>query len=98
MTPHTPTPWRVENDQIWSVGPLSHQVCGFERPRKYPGNRVDDDAAFIVQAVNSHAAHLAFITHILAMADDAYFMGHPEWQVLIEEARAIALLGEKVAP
>ena len=27
--------------------------------------------------------------HILAMADDAYFIGHPEWKVIVDEAKVI---------
>jgi hypothetical protein len=27
--------------------------------------------------------------HVLAMADDAYLMGHPEWAEIVDEARAL---------
>ena len=31
---------------------------------------------------------LAVVQHVLAMADDAYFMGHPEWASIVEQARS----------
>jgi hypothetical protein len=43
------------------------------------------NARLIAQA----PAGLALAKHIIAMADDAYLTGHPEWQALVDEARAL---------
>jgi hypothetical protein len=32
---------------------------------------------------------LALAKHVLAMADDAYLVGHPEWIEIVREARAL---------
>jgi hypothetical protein len=32
---------------------------------------------------------LSLAEHILAMADDAYLIGHPEWLEIVKEARAL---------
>lgn len=37
--------------------------------------------------IHSKATHLA--EHILAMEDDAYFNGHPEWEIIVQQAREI---------
>ena len=29
------------------------------------------------------------VNHLLTMADDAYLMGHPEWQEIIQEAQQV---------
>ncbi len=33
------------------------------------------------------AALFSLAEHVLAMADDAYLVGHPEWIEIVEEAR-----------
>lgn len=33
------------------------------------------------------AALFSLAEHVLAMADDAYLIGHPEWVEIVEEAR-----------
>ncbi|MDP9269306.1 MAG: hypothetical protein M3P27_13425 [Acidobacteriota bacterium] len=35
------------------------------------------------------AGHQLF-QHILALADDAYFLGHPEWETIVADARRAA--------
>ncbi len=50
----------------------------------------DDVRPDIVQAVNSYEAMRALANHIIAMADDAYLTGHPEWLEIVEEALALA--------
>ena len=39
----------------------------------------------IAAAPDAHALAL----HILAFVDDAYFTGHPEWEEIVKEARAV---------
>lgn len=34
-------------------------------------------------------AYRSIVAHVLAMADDAYLMGHPEWCEIVKEARAL---------
>ena len=45
------------------------------------------DAEAVADAEEAKAAGLA--SHILAMADDAYFTGHPEWAEIVSEAQRI---------
>lgn len=37
---------------------------------------------------------LALAEHILALIDDAYFQGHPEWEPLVAEAHALKAKAE----
>ena len=34
-------------------------------------------------------AALELARHVVAMADDAYLIGHPEWDAIVTEARAL---------
>ena len=47
-------------------------------PSDIPGNRPEDEAFDLLCALASH---------IVAMADDAYLVGHPEWIEITSEAR-----------
>jgi hypothetical protein len=63
-TEHAPTPWRVNGNAIWSdVGYVAELSC----PRG-PDAR-DADAAFIVEAVNSHASLTARVKDLLEIVE-----------------------------
>jgi hypothetical protein len=47
------------------------------------------NAALIIKAVNSYAALVSVAEHIRAMADDAYLVGHPEWNEIVKEVAAL---------
>ncbi len=80
---HTPGPWTL------------HPSDRAGRPDKITDSRgarvatinapMLPDAALIAQA----PAGLALARHIVAMADDAYLGGHPEFDAILAEARAL---------
>lgn len=53
------------------------------------GGSMTANAAYIVRCVNEREGLLKFVHHVLAMADDAYLQGHPEWHALVQEAAAL---------
>lgn len=80
---HTPGPWdygkdgyvqTIFNPTIGTIGYVIDDLQGQEA-----------NARLIAAAPD--LLHLA--EHVLAMADDAYLTGHPEWIEIVEEARAI---------
>ena len=70
-TEHAPTPWTVLPYHYWLNGPHGPQRGRIHGPNNEP--IVDDvnptfaDAAFIVRAVNSHAAMLAALKTVHAL-------------------------------
>lgn len=62
-----------------------------------PGIRVLADGGLLLtlERVNAMRAGEAaprprgLVGHVLAMADDAYLTGHPEWAAIVDEARAL---------
>lgn len=43
--------------------------------------------AYFIKTIGESSYDLA--NHIVVMADDAYLSGHPEWEAIVEEARAL---------
>ena len=41
------------------------------------------------QLVDVKVSALYVIDHILAMRDDAYFIGHPEWEEIVNEVKEL---------
>ena len=64
-----------------------------------PGLRVLADGGLLVTLTARGRTHApspeatprpqGLAAHVLAMADDAYLTGHPEWAALVDEARAM---------
>lgn len=82
---HTPTPWAADAAQIYS-GDSGKTIC------LMPGVRADEptpvDAAFIVQAVNSHDDLVAFVRSIAEHSGDSVWQ--EDWFVMRD--RAVTLL------
>lgn len=73
---------RVVNLSLAKIGPLS------ECEKTYGPNYYLE--------IPTENEGIALATHIVAMADDAYLVGHPEWLEIVEEAKA--LLQKSVKP
>jgi len=89
---HTPTPWRIGDAGRTVFGPPN----GNPSPETV-AHTTRADAAFIVRAVNSHAAFMSLAQHILAMTDDTYLVGHPEWNEIVIQAHAAIAQAENGA-
>lgn len=88
-TKHTPTPWKVQ----------AHPNTGFLNSLKAGRATVaetvrDADAAFVVRAVNSHAALVSTLKCVLREAN-ARIANDPEWWAMVDKAEAaLKLAGE----
>ena len=88
---YTKGPWKLrvnpdENDRLRHLyfidGPENGQpICEVRNYQKIGEN----NGSLIAAAPDAHALAL----HILAFVDDAYFTGHPEWEEIVKEARAV---------
>ena len=78
---YTPGPWRIP------AGSSPLEIVGVGRivANAAPAVNGHANARLISTAPDGH--NLA--EHITAMADDAYLVGHPEWQEIVDEARAL---------
>lgn len=76
MTNYTPGPWDLETieDIIADVPEFGDN-----------DETVAANARLIATAPDGHK----LAEHIAAMADDAYLVGHPEWEAIVDEARAL---------
>jgi hypothetical protein len=88
MREHTPLPWTIERTKdhgaayrIMDEQEVTVALC-YQQP--YDTWRAKDNAAFIVRAVNNHAALVAALE---AAADYMGEMGHPEG--VLAQARAV---------
>jgi hypothetical protein len=76
----TAGPWR------YARGFGHWEICRAGEPAEYIGTASGRaDARLIATA----PALLELARHIVAMADDAYLDGHPEWAELVKKARAL---------
>lgn len=93
---HTPGPWgiyrppAVKSNLIHVVSGKKGEMAyatdiGYVTDLHHTASEQDANARLIAAAPD--LLHLA--EHVLAMADDAYLTGHPEWIEIVEEARAI---------
>lgn len=93
---HTPTPWETRelSNGDWAISqkgaPTAHTTV-----HTWNGKEESATAQFIVQACNAHEGLMNLATHIVAMADDAYLIGHPEWGAIVEEAQALLAQQQK---
>ena len=85
---HTPGPWHTQhNDE------RAGELVIADENMYWVASVMNDGEDEEEQRANAHliAASpmlLAVVQHVLAMADDAYFMGHPEWASIVEQARS----------
>ncbi len=82
MNMSTPAPWVVDfNRDGCIVRPVNNL-------RK--GHRIASGMTYANARLAAAApAGLALAKHIVAMADDAYLGGHPEFDAILDEARAL---------
>jgi hypothetical protein len=85
MNEHTPGTWvvtgphhteRARGYHVHARESLEH--VAFNIPKI-------EDARLITKAPRL----LAFVKHVLAMDDDAYLSGHPEWAAIVDEAKSL---------
>lgn len=90
---HTPTPLainKIKSPVYGSDGTLVAEAYGLGRWSKFIGTIMrESDATSIVRACNAHEGLMNLATHIVAMADDAYLIEHPEWGAIVGEAQAL---------
>lgn len=93
MTKHTAGPWKVThghgdknrlvtnsyNVLIADVYSDSPEDLGLPQKFEYPAN---------ARLIAAAPALLEVVKHVLAMSDDAYLTGHPEWYEIVKEAAA----------
>ena len=88
---HTPGPWGT-NELFYAVIPIltvsAHGIHGMDCLATVDGRDREERRAN-ARLIASAPDLLALARHILAMADDAYLTGHPEWQASVEEAQNI---------
>ena len=79
---HTKGPWHVGYDNgevfIHNDHATREAICRLDT------GSVEADAALIAACPDMFAV----LKHVLAMHDDAYLVGHPEWREIVTEARA----------
>ena len=86
MSRPTPGPWAAE-PQLTPDGLMggAWDIIAMDWPAVPLAEvRQEADARLIVAA----PAAVALARHVVAMADDAYLIGHPEWGAIVAEARA----------
>jgi hypothetical protein len=85
-TKHTPGPWAAE-PQLTPDGRMgaAWNIVADDWPAVAVAEvRREADALLISAAPKM----LDLARHVVAMADDAYLIGHPEWGAIVAEARA----------
>ena len=86
MSRPTPGPWAAE-PQLTPDGRMGDawNIVADDWPAVPVAEvRREADARLIVAA----PAAVALAQHVVVMADDAYLIGHPEWDAIVAEARA----------
>jgi hypothetical protein len=93
MQEHTAGPWQFVNGvQILSSGGehIAEVIESFDRDgagKQYLVNDITLQGNGRLIATAPEGFELA--QHIMAMADDAYFVGHPEWQTIVDQAERL---------
>lgn len=90
MSKHTPGPWRVCGLNVACDKEMVVASCYKDSLESVVVRPKDDDeclanARLIAGAPDGYA----LAEHIIAMADDSYLEGHPEWLEIVKEARAV---------
>src|SRR3990172_6515084 len=95
-TKHAPTMWVARGEHVSRIG-SDRTICMVTGD----GTTTEEDianAALIVRAVNSFEAMREALNHVIAMSDDAYLVGHPEWDAIVNDARAALRAAENDPP
>ncbi len=89
MSEHTPRPWDVrETVQDWEI--IADHLAGSLYRIALVGYGVrESEGRANARLVAAAPELLDLAEHVNAMADDAYLSGHPEWQEIVREARAL---------
>lgn len=89
---HTPGPW-VCDTLSEHTGEIMVRACNGDTVARVCvyGPQSDTPHAKLPNArlISQAPAGLALAQHIVAMADDAYLAGHPEFDAIVAEARAL---------
>jgi hypothetical protein len=111
MSKHTAGPWQTAGTvngyqyEIWPVagtGIMVQKICSVnylhhddnraDREEGYDNSEAEANARLIAAAPELHA----LAEHVVAMANDDYLNGHPEWIAIADDARAILTKIEEV--
>ena len=106
MSAHLHTPGPLKASRGWDGDP-ERWVIVTDGRNAYHIATIENGQPGDSCETEGHTAHLfaaslellALASHVVAMADDVYLVGHPEWQAIVDEARAaIAKAETEVAP
>ena len=83
MKTHSETPWALNEASLLVRDAIGNRIADFNASTGKSWEEKQANAELFLKA----PALAKVAEHILAMADDAYLTGHPEWAVIAEEAR-----------